>query len=165
MRFRRRPKVHVACLTSLAVLAGVLLTPGPAFAGKDTKACKIIKPSRMQKVLGAPVQLDPSNEPTSVAGAQNCAFEIGPGLMEPGGGLVVVTYYSGPIVRGIAADIKTRAEPIEKGVVFDPQVEAAYVMKKQHIVGVAITYTDDTPSAEELKPAMAELAKVGSKNA
>lgn len=164
MRFPRRPRVPVACLTCLAVLAGALLTAGPAFAGQASKACKIIKPSRMQKVLGAPVKRDPGNE-SSVAGAENCAFVIGSGLLEPGGGLVVVTYYSGPIVKGIAADIKTRAEPIEKGVVFDPLVDAAYVVKKKHIVGVAITYTGDQPSVEELKPSMAELAKVGSKNA
>jgi len=147
------------------VVVAVVVGASPVAAGSgSSKACKLLKPAQIEKVLGAEAQRS-DTEGTQVAGAESCAFDVGPGLGEPGGALVVVTYYSGPIVQGIGADLETRAEALTKGVVWDPLVEVAYVVKPKKIVGVNVAYTSGDPSTEELMPDVAKLAKAAAKRA
>jgi hypothetical protein len=160
---------RAAAHLSLAVFASAaLLVAGatrPAAAGSGSrKACKLLKPAQIEKVLGAPAAKS-DLEGTQVAGAESCSFDVGPGLGEPGGAHVVGTYYAGPIARGIGADIKTRAEPLSKGAVWDPLISGAYVVKPKKIVGVSVSYTSSDPPADELQDEMAKLAKAGSKRA
>jgi hypothetical protein len=150
-----------ALLLAVAVLVAAAASPAAAGSG-SRKACKLLKPKQIEKILGAEAQRS-SVEGTQVAGAESCAYDVGPGLGEPGGGLVVVTYYSGPIAPGIAADVETREEPLAKGVVWDPLVEVAYVIEADKVVGVNVSYTKRDPSTEELKPDMAKLARAAFK--
>lgn len=163
---RPRRTAATALLPALLLSAAlVTATASPARAGSSSrKACKLLKPAQIEKVLGAPAAKSDA-EGTQVAGAESCAFDVGPGLGEPGGALVIVTYYSGPIARGIGADIETRAEPISKGVVWDPLISGAYVIKPKKIVGVSVSYTSDDPPPDELRPETAELTKAAAKRA
>jgi hypothetical protein len=147
-------------LSALCVLLAV--AAGPAFAKSGSKACKLLKPAQIEDTLGAPAKRSTA-QGTQVAGAESCAYDVGPGLGEPGGGLVVITYYSGPIASGVGSDIKSRAERLTGSAVWDPLIEVAYVVKSKKIVGVAVSYTNQQPSTEELKPAMAELATAAAK--
>ncbi len=162
----RPPNRWFRYASTWAVVAVVtVVAASPAAAGSGSrKACKLLKPAQIEKVLGAEAQRS-DTEGTQVAGAESCAFDVGPGLGEPGGALVVVTYYSGPIVSGIGGDLESRAEPLTKGVVWDPLVEVAYVVKPKKIVGVNVSYTNRDPSTEELMPDMAKLAKAAAKRA
>jgi hypothetical protein len=158
---RIAPHLLSALLLSIAVVVTAAASPVAAGSG-SRKACKLLKPKQIEKVLGAEAQRS-KVEGTQVAGAESCAFDVGPGLGEPGGGIVVVTYYSGPIAPGIAADVETREEPLAKGVVWDPLVEVAYVIKADKVVGVNVSYTNRDPSTEELRPDMAKLARAAFK--
>ena len=162
-----RPRRTATVLLPALLLSAVLVVAGagPAGAGSgNAKACKLLKPAQIEKVLGAPAAKS-DVEPTQVAGAESCAYDVGPGLGEPGGGMVIVSYYSGPIAQGIGADLETRAEPVSKGVVWDELIAGVYVVKPKKIVGVSISYTSNDPPAEELKPEAAKLVKAASKRA
>jgi hypothetical protein len=140
----------------------VALIAAPAGAAKARNACKLLKPAQITKVLGAPAaRSDVAG--AAVAGGESCAFDVGPGLGEPGGGMVVVTYYSGALAKGFATDVKTRSQPLTKGAVWDPDIESAFVIKRDSVTGVNVSYTSDSPSTEELKPQMAKLAKAAAK--
>ncbi len=164
---RRSPRaaahLSLALLASLAVLVAGAAVPAAAGSG-SRKACKLLKPAQIEKVLGAPAAKS-DVEGTQVAGAESCAYDVGPGLGEPGGALVIVTYYSGALAKGIGADIKTRAEPLSEGVVWDPLVAGAYVVKPKKVVGVSVSYTSSDPPADQLQPETATLTKAASKRA
>lgn len=153
----------LALLVSVTVCVAGAATPAAAGSG-SRKACTLLKPAQIEKVLGAPAAKS-DVEGTEVAGAESCSYDVGPGLGEPGGALVTVTYYSGALAKGIGADIKTRAEPISKGVVWDPLVAVAYVVKPKQVVGVSVSYTSSDPPADQLMPETAKLAKAAAKRA
>jgi hypothetical protein len=156
--------MHIRGLATLLVLTvtATLAAATGVSAAAERKACKLLKPAAIEKVLGAPAARS-DTEGTQVAGAESCGYDVAPGLGEPGGALVVVSYFSGPVASGVGADIKTRAEAISHGAVWDPLVDAAYVIKSKRVVGVSVTYTSSDPPAEELKPEMAKLAKAAFK--
>jgi hypothetical protein len=80
---RIAPHLLSALLLSIAVVVTAAASPVAAGSG-SRKACKLLKPKQIEKVLGAEAQRS-KVEGTQVAGAESCAFDVGPGRGEPGG--------------------------------------------------------------------------------
>jgi hypothetical protein len=160
MRVLLRTLVPVAVATLVAVGS-----PLPSGAAAAPKACKLLKGAAIRKVLGAPAKVDPDAQGTQIGGAESCAYAVGDGLGEPGGGLVVLTHYTGGVADGIASEFEPRVTPLGKGVVWDATLDVAYVVKKGNVVGVNITYTSDDPPSAELQSEAAALARAAAKRA
>jgi hypothetical protein len=150
----------------LALLAAIALgVHDPAGAASSPKICKALRTATIEKVLGAPAKVDRDAQGTQIASAQSCAYSVGPGLGEAGGGLVILTSYKGGVADGIAAEFEPRATSLGKGVVWEPTLEVAYVVKKGKVVGINITYTSSDPPSSELQDEAAKLARAAAKRA
>jgi hypothetical protein len=141
------------------------LAPAPAAGDPTPRSCKLLKLAKVERVLGAPATVADDAGLSVAAGADSCGYDVAPGLGEPGGALVVVTHYRGPLADGIAAEFGPRAEKLGGGVVWDPTSAIAYVVKKGKVVGVSISYTSNDPPAIEVQPQAAKLAKAAARRA
>ncbi len=150
--------VSVACVL-VTVVASCVLGDTAAVA-KTAKSCKILKPAKMSDVLDAEV----SKANGAGTGGYACSFDIGAGLGEAGGGLVVVTVYDAALGKGILASAKKTAEDIPGSkAIWDTNAQGALVAKHGKVVVVSVSYTNDTPAADDLRAEMAELATLASK--
>ena len=150
----RRPLAAVVVVAASALALGL-----PAGAVSTTKTCKLLKAAKVAKVLDAPAAVDPDGGDGPASGIGTCSYDVGPGLGEPGGALVIVTYYTGALADNTAAEFKSRATSLSKRVVWEPNLEVAYVVKKGKLVGVNIAYTSSDPPATELQDEAAALAR------
>ena len=69
------------------------------------------------------------------------------------------------VADGIASEFESRAEKLGGGVVWEPLVEVAYVVRPGKLVGVSISYTSSDPPATELKPEAKKLVKAAARRA
>jgi hypothetical protein len=136
----------------------VVAHASPATAAKELGACKVLKTKQMTKVLGQPVS--GPGTPTTNA----CGFDVGPGLGEPGGGLVTVILYRGQLAKSIWAGIEPSTEAIPGTKArYEEEQETAYVNKKKGLVGINLAFTSDDPPSSELRTEAGKLATAASK--
>jgi hypothetical protein len=92
----------LAAVIGVVTIALAVVATDVADAATKPKSCTLLKPSQMSKVLGDEVT---GPDITGTSGTA-CSFNIGGGLGEPGGGLVIVTYYSGSVAKARRAAVR-----------------------------------------------------------
>lgn len=142
----RRWAVITVGMATLALGLGMVTTP-PAGAAKKPTACTILASGAIAKIVGAPVS---AGDPGS--GGYGCGFDVGPGLGEPGGGLVVLQLYTGPMASSIFSAAKS-GEKVGK-VYWDPLTGIATANKKGVTIGASYSITG-TKAAEHKDQAIA----------
>jgi hypothetical protein len=113
---------------------------GSAAAAKKPKSCTILKASEIETVVGAPVSGPGEGGTLGIA----CDFDIGPGLGDSGGGLVILQVYSGTTAKGVWSAAQA-GEKVGK-VYWDAGAEIASGYKKPNMVAASVTYTGGTDS-------------------
>lgn len=158
----RAADVVVAVVLGLALVVGA----GPAGAAKKPKSCTLLKAAQISEVLGADVSGPGGAGTLDIA----CDFDVGPGLGEPGGGILIVQYYErGPIASGVYSAMKDGAEGLEPGVrvpgtkVWFTPTTGAWVKKKGQVVNVSLSYTLSDPPAEATQDVVVELTELAAK--
>jgi hypothetical protein len=142
------------------VLSAAVTSAAVAAKSTRAKSCTLLKPAQMAKVLDAEI----SKALGAGTGGYACSFDIGDGLGEPGGGLVIVTYYEGSLAKGIYQSAKKSGEKIPgTKALWDTNASTAMISKKGKVIAVNVSYTNDSPSTDDLRDEMAELAALGSK--
>jgi hypothetical protein len=137
-----------------------VISVSPATAAKKPRSCTLLKPTQMAKVLDA--EVGTAGKPGT--GGYACPFVVGKGLGEPGGGLVVVTYYGTALAKNLWKTTKGSTEAIQASKArFDADAGAAYVYKHRQLVGVSVSFTSNQPSSDELLPQMGALAELAAK--
>lgn len=142
---------------ALVALLVVTTLAAPAAFAKRPKACRLLKPAQMEKVLGQPV-----TGPTATGAANlSCSFDLGPGLGESGGALVTVQHYKGVLARNVYSAIKQTAEQVTgPKLLWDAGSGIAYGYRKGKLTAVSVTYTDSALVGEEFKAMVVQLAKL-----
>jgi len=75
-----------------------------------------------------------------------CDFDVGLGIGDPGGGLVVIQVYSGTTAKSVWSAAKA-GEKVGK-VYWDPTSKIASGYKKPNMVAASISYTGGPPESE-----------------
>jgi hypothetical protein len=152
-----RKVVAVGVAAGVALLATAAL---PAAAAKKPKSCTLLTNAQMTKVTGATV----TGPDITGTGGIACSFNIGAGLGEQGGGMVIVSLYTGSLAKGVYGAAKSGAEKIAgHRALWDGTSQSAMLFKKGKLVAVNVSYTGDNPPPDQLKPQMAQLAELAAK--
>lgn len=139
---------------------------GSAPAAKKPKSCTLLTASKISKVLDQPVSGPGEAGTLDIA----CDFDIGAGLGEPGGGMVIVEYYEkGPIASAVFQSLKAGLEGYKPPAARVPGTKvwwdgkAASIYKNGQLVSVSISFTNSDPPPETLQPQMVALVKGAAK--
>lgn len=157
-KLRGTVSLVVAGLAVASLLVGTLaaLAAEPAGAAKLQKACTILKPAKIEAVVGLPI-----GEPDGTGSKVGCSFDIGEGIGSPGGGLVVTQYHTGAIAKNLWSAAKKNQEKVGK-LRWDPVSGIASGFKKGKLVAVSVIITGTTD--DENKDQALDLVNLALKN-
>lgn len=146
-------------VVGVVVTTGLVMLPPGAGAEKLQKACRVLSPDEIAAVLPYPI-----GEPDGSGSKVGCSFDIGEGLGEPGGGLVITQYHTGSVAKSLWAMAKKSREKAGQRhtVYWDPVAGIASGFKKGQLFAVSVTITgrDDTEQQAEA----VELVEAGLDN-
>lgn len=101
--------VTTVALLGMSVVA-VGATPGvSSVAVKKSTACSLLTSEQVSTIVGAPVG---APTPSKSGGVSVCDYDIGDGLLSPGGGLVVTQLYRGVLGANIFSAAKNTDEKV-----------------------------------------------------
>lgn len=116
---------------------------GERAAKKKATSCSLLTASQIEEVVGTTVTGPGDAGTLDIA----CSYDIGPGLGDPGGGMVIVQYYSGRLGKGVWSAAKANGEKVGK-YYWDPTAEILTGAKKGKVVGMSVTYTGGANAPE-----------------
>lgn len=146
-------------VVGVVITCGLVMLPSGAGAEKLQKACTVLSSDEIAAVLPYPV-----GEPDGSGSKLGCSFDIGEGLGEPGGGMVITQYHTGSVAKSLWSTAKKSQEKVGQThtVYWDPGAGIASGFKKGRLFAVSVTITgkDDTEQQAEA----VELVEAGLDN-